>query len=182
MSLLTAYAPTLVGPAPGNYGATASDTDSDNIVDTLDIGAGVVVTDSAGLVALSPTTKTELGYVSGVTSAIQTQMDLKAPKASPTFTGTVHQAPVAISGTDIDFTLGNTRTKTLSASVTMTFSNAVAGDIITVIITGDASHTVTWPTVTWRGGATPVQTLSKVDFYTFYFDGTTYFGSASQNY
>jgi len=32
---------------------------------------------------------TELNYVDGVTSAIQTQIDLKAPLASPTFTGTV---------------------------------------------------------------------------------------------
>ena len=34
-------------------------------------------------------TATELNYVDGVTSAIQTQMDAKAPLASPTFTGTV---------------------------------------------------------------------------------------------
>jgi hypothetical protein len=34
-------------------------------------------------------TGTELGYVSGVTSAIQTQVNTKAPSASPTFTGTV---------------------------------------------------------------------------------------------
>ena len=32
---------------------------------------------------------TELSYVKGVTSAIQTQIDAKAPTASPTFTGTV---------------------------------------------------------------------------------------------
>ena len=32
---------------------------------------------------------TELAYVDGVTSAIQTQLDAKAPLASPTFTGTV---------------------------------------------------------------------------------------------
>jgi hypothetical protein len=32
---------------------------------------------------------TEFNYLDGVTSAIQTQMDLKAPLASPTFTGTV---------------------------------------------------------------------------------------------
>jgi hypothetical protein len=32
---------------------------------------------------------TELGYVNGVTSAIQTQLDAKAPIANPTFTGTV---------------------------------------------------------------------------------------------
>ena len=34
-------------------------------------------------------TATELNYVDGVTSAIQTQIDTKAPIASPTFTGTV---------------------------------------------------------------------------------------------
>jgi hypothetical protein len=34
-------------------------------------------------------THTELNYVDGVTSAIQTQLDTKAPTASPTFTGTV---------------------------------------------------------------------------------------------
>jgi hypothetical protein len=34
-------------------------------------------------------TATEIGYVDGVTSAIQTQIDLKAPLANPTFTGTV---------------------------------------------------------------------------------------------
>ena len=32
---------------------------------------------------------TEIGYLNGVTSAIQTQIDAKAPLASPTFTGTV---------------------------------------------------------------------------------------------
>ena len=34
-------------------------------------------------------TVTELGYLTGVTSAIQTQLNNLAPKASPTFTGTV---------------------------------------------------------------------------------------------
>ena len=49
----------------------------------------------SGTVVLPTTTTvgnvsaTELGYVDGVTSAIQTQLDAKAPLASPTFTGTV---------------------------------------------------------------------------------------------
>ena len=34
-------------------------------------------------------TTAELNYVDGVTSNVQTQMDTKAPVASPTFTGTV---------------------------------------------------------------------------------------------
>jgi hypothetical protein len=42
-------------------------------------------------------TVTELNYVDGVTSAIQTQINAKAPIASPTFTGTV-TLPTALSG------------------------------------------------------------------------------------
>lgn len=48
-----------------------------------------LVTDGSKNLASSATTATEIGYVSGVTSAIQTQLDAKAPTASPTFTGTV---------------------------------------------------------------------------------------------
>ncbi len=48
-----------------------------------------LVSDGSGFVSASSVTSTELGYVSGVTSAIQTQINTKAPSASPTFTGTV---------------------------------------------------------------------------------------------
>ena len=47
--------------------------------------------------AVTPT-HTELNYVDGVTSAIQTQIDTKAPVASPTFTGTP-AGPTATTGT-----------------------------------------------------------------------------------
>ena len=47
-------------------------------------------------------TTAELNHVDGVTSAIQTQLDAKAPLASPTFTGTVTTA--ALSGTSATFT------------------------------------------------------------------------------
>ncbi len=42
---------------------------------------------------------TEIGYLDGVTSAIQTQLDDKSPIASPTFTGTP-AAPTATAGTN----------------------------------------------------------------------------------
>ena len=48
--------------------------------------------------AVTPT-HTELNYVDGVTSAIQTQLDAKAPLASPTFTGTP-AAPTAAADTN----------------------------------------------------------------------------------
>ena len=65
-------------------GATVS------LVTNTDLTASrVLVSDAAKRVTNSVTTATELGYVSGVTSAIQTQLGTKAPTASPTFTGIV---------------------------------------------------------------------------------------------
>lgn len=39
--------------------------------------------------SIGPVSATEIGYLDGVTSALQTQLNLKAPLADPTFTGTV---------------------------------------------------------------------------------------------
>lgn len=56
----------------------------------------------AGLTASSATigdvSNTELQYLNGVTSAIQTQIDAKAPLADPTFTGTVSGVTKAMVG------------------------------------------------------------------------------------
>lgn len=46
------------------------------------------VSDGTGAITAATTTATEIGYVNGVTSAIQTQLGLKAPLASPSLTGT----------------------------------------------------------------------------------------------
>jgi hypothetical protein len=45
------------------------------------------------------TTAAEFDYLDGVTSNVQTQMDLKAPLASPTFTGTVGGIPATTAAT-----------------------------------------------------------------------------------
>lgn len=52
-------------------------------------GSRAVVTDASGVLTAATTTATEIGYVNGVTSAIQTQLNAKAPAASPTFSGTI---------------------------------------------------------------------------------------------
>lgn len=54
-----------------------------------------VVSDGAGALAAATTTATEIGYVNGVTSAIQTQMNLKAPLISPSFTTPALGTPTA---------------------------------------------------------------------------------------
>lgn len=74
-----------------------------------------------------------------------------------------------ISGTDIDWSLGDFRYKTLSADTTFTFSNVVEGEVLTVKLLNTASnYVVTWPTVSWPGSITPTQTVgAKYDIYTF---------------
>jgi hypothetical protein len=79
--------------------------------------------------ALSAVSATELGYLDGVTSAVQTQIDSKlatatatstyAPLASPALTGTP-TAPTATSGT-------NTTQVATTAFVGTAISNLVAG-------------------------------------------------------
>jgi hypothetical protein len=56
-----------------------------------------LVSDGSGFVSASAVTATEIGYLDGVTSAIQTQLIAKAPIASPTFT-TGATSPAFITG------------------------------------------------------------------------------------
>lgn len=65
-----------------------------NASTTLQIGGVAVTSTVAELNALdgipATLTATEIGYMDGVTSAVQTQLDAKAPLANPTFTGTAN--------------------------------------------------------------------------------------------
>ena len=105
---------TITGAADGDFlrwNGTAWINDAVNLstdtigsyVESLVAGTGVTLANNSGEGA-TPTvnvdttviqarvaniTDTEIGYLDGVTSGIQTQIDLKAPLASPTFTGTV---------------------------------------------------------------------------------------------
>jgi hypothetical protein len=62
-------------------------------------------------------TTTELNYVDGVTSAIQDQIDAKAPTASPTFTGTVNAADIVLTG---NLTVGGTTTTVNATDLVVT--------------------------------------------------------------
>lgn len=86
----------------------------------------------------------------------------------------------------IDWSQSSTAKSTLTGNVTYTFSNPVTGGTYALKVnTGAGSFTTTWPAaVHWTGGTAPTTTAtaSKVDVYTFYYDGSTYFGTYSQNY
>jgi hypothetical protein len=79
--------PTISGTITGT-GVVSSTNILDNTIVNADINSSAAI-DWTKLAVSSTVSATELGYVDGVTSAIQTQLNTKAPSAAPTFTGTV---------------------------------------------------------------------------------------------
>lgn len=128
--------------------------------------------------------------------------------ASPTLTGTAVLTSATLSGSlkdgnyhiepsennagssgatqTIDWGVASAQLSTLTNNVTYTFSNPQTGGAYVLRInTGAGSFTATWPmTVLWSGGTAPTITVtaSKVDLINFYYDGTSYYGSFTQNY
>lgn len=97
---------------------------------------------------------TEIGYLDGVTSAIQTQLNLKAPLASPTFTGTLtlDDAVNVVLNTTTGTKIGTATTQKLA------FHNATP-----VIQRASAAQTAVTATV----GASVVTTASALGSYGF---------------
>ena len=65
---------------------------------------------------VSGVSSTEIGYLDGVTSAIQTQINAKAPLAGPTFTGTATANNLVVDG---DFTVNGTNFSASATSITI---------------------------------------------------------------
>ena len=85
----------------------------------------------------------------------------------------------------IDWTTGNKQKYTLSSNGTLTFT-APSGpcNMVLKITNSGAARTITWPAaVAWSGGGVPSPSAStQIDIYTFFYDGTTYYGGASLDY
>jgi len=110
-----------------------------------------IVSDGSGVLFPSTVTATELGYVSGVTSAIQTQLNAKAPSASPTFTGTV-TLPATVTGASAQVLTLPASTGTLAlvgvaafASKTANYTATSSDEVLTCDATS-ATITITLPT------------------------------------
>jgi hypothetical protein len=145
---------------------------------------------SAGTVADTDTILEAINKIVG-------NVALKAPLASPAFTGAVtfgnyHMEPSEVddgnssTADTIDWSAGSAHKSTLTGNVTYTFSNPVTGgSYVLRVLSGAGGFTVTWPaTVKWYGGVTPTvtSTASRMDLFNFYWDGTNYYGSYTQNY
>jgi hypothetical protein len=91
---------------------------------------------------------TEVGYLDGVTSGIQTQLNTKSPLASPTFTGTP-SAPTAAA---------NTNTTQLA---TTAFVGTAVGSVSQALTNFQSSSTNTFVSVALLGVADGVATLDS---------------------
>lgn len=185
--------------ASGSITITAEDGSGNADVTVPRAGIGTV----SSLSDLSITaTATELNYVDGVTSAIQTQLD---GKVGSSYTGDVditgelivdsyNETYAAVTSTSNATTVncenGNAFSHTLTENTTFTFSNPpTTGTAYTfsleVIQDASASgYTVTWPTsVDWPSATAPTltATASAKDVFVFYTrdGGTNWYGFVS---
>lgn len=164
-----AVAEALEGKSSNITGAASTVVSSDLTADR------VVVSDGAGKLAASSITSDELGELSGVTDNVQTQIDAKAPIASPEFTGTP-TAPTAAVGTDstqvattayviaaVNNLLNTKNAFRLVGSLdptTQTLPAADAGDVYRITADGTINGLVVHEndTVTCHSDSTPAET------------------------
>ena len=85
---------------------------------------------------MSGISDTEIGYLDGVTSAIQTQLDAKAPIASPTFTGTVSGVSKSMVGLgNVDNTSDANKPVSTATQTALDAKLALAGGTMTGALT-----------------------------------------------
>jgi hypothetical protein len=115
-------------------------------LDDLAVGAFEATSATIGNVS-----NTELQYLDGVTSAIQTQLNAKAPTASPTFTGTVTVAASGIAFTDGTQTKEGVPSRTTITQASAAYDLSTGGlalrdQMIEISHTGGTAVNVTVPT------------------------------------
>jgi hypothetical protein len=108
---------------------------------------------------------------------------------NPTVTNYVETLYSANTSTAItvDLANGTVQNLTLTGNATITMPTAVAGKSFIIILSQDAtgSRTVTWSTVSWPSATAPTvtSTASKRDIFSFFSNGTSWFGTTiGQNY
>ena len=108
---------------------------------------------------------------------------------NPTVTNYTETAYVANTSTAITVSLtnGTVQIYTLTGNATVTMPAASAGKSFIILLRQDATggRTVTWSTVNWASATAPTitSTASKQDIFSFFSDGTSWYGcTLGQNY
>lgn len=106
-------------------GTSFNSVTQDELINTINTSASsfapsrAIVSDVGGLATASATTATEVGYVSGVTSSIQTQLDSKKSRAYSTTATAAGTTTLTASSNQVQFFTGTT-TQTVVLPVTST--------------------------------------------------------------
>ena len=147
---------TLGTDTTGNYVATLTAGTGITLANNSGEGASPTVTVDTTVIQAKVTnvTDTEIGYLDGVTSAIQTQIDLKAPLASPTFTGT----PTLPTGTIATTQAAADSTTAVATTAFVTTANNLKADLASPTFTGAPAA----PTATAGTSTTQVATTAFV--------------------
>jgi hypothetical protein len=85
----------------------------------------------------------------------------------------------------LNISLGTVQTVTMTGSCTFTMPTATAGKSFVLIAnTGSGSFTAAFTSVKWPSGLAPTltTTASRWDIFSFFADGTNWYGNAAQNY
>jgi hypothetical protein len=154
----------------------------------LPVANGGTNATSAGITAFNNIT----GYTaSGATGTTSTNLVFSTQPTitNPTVTNYVETLYSANTSTAItvDLANGTVQNLTLTGNATITMPTAVAGKSFIIILSQDGTggRTVTWSTVSWPGATAPTvtSTASKKDIYSFFSNGTSWFGTTiGQNY
>lgn len=162
--------PTALAPAYGGTGLTS-------------LGTGVATWLG------TPTSANLISAVSDETGSGLLVFNNTPSLTNPTVTNYTETPYTANSSTAITLALtnGTVQIITLTGNATITMPTAVSGKSFIMFLKQDAtgSRTVTWSTVKWSGGTAPTitSTASKQDIYSFFSDGTNWYGvNVGQNY
>lgn len=147
--------------------------------------ASTINATSAGLVETADTSAALTLQTAGTDALV-----LSAGKVvNPSVTNYTETAYTANSSTAITLSLANGTVQiiTLTANATITMPTAAVGKSFILFLRQDAtgSRSVTWSTVNWASATAPAitGTASKQDIYSFFSDGTSWYGvTVGQNY
>jgi hypothetical protein len=197
----------LAGQVLTSNGA-AVPTWTDNGSGTVTSASVVSANGFAGTVATSTTTPaitlttSITGVIKGNGTALSAAVagtDYVTPTGTETLTNKTLTNPTVTNYTETPFsansstaitlalTNGTVQIITLTGNATITMPTAVSGKSFIMYLKQDAtgSRTVTWSTVKWAGGTAPTitSTASRQDIYSFFADGTNWYGViVGQNY
>jgi len=173
----------------GSFGGDANLTFSGSTLTAANLTVSNLTASQA--VFSSSTKQLVSNPITGTSSVVMNTSPIitTASLINPTVTNYIETLYSANTGTaiTIDLANGTVQNLTLTGNATITMPTAVAGKSFIIILSQDAtgSRTVTWTTVVWPSATAPTitSTASKKDIYSFFSNGTSWYGTTiGQNY